>query len=141
MLSVCFDAELWSLPLAALAVDYCGVVAAVAADFISGVAKARHAGLRRTSAGYRRSFDKLGRYLLALAGLTVVDAVVMAAVACWRRTGGMIVPMVPWLSSVGAVCVALTEAKSVCERLEHKGDFHRAFELLEQLVKALRANR
>lgn len=117
-----------------LAVEYGGVVASVIADFVSGVAKARRAGVARTSRGYRRTFDKLARYLTALAGLSVVDAVILAAVACVRGTGGPSVPLLPVMTSLGALGIVLIEAKSICERVEEKGDFHRAVELIERLL-------
>lgn len=117
-----------------LAVEYGGVVASVAADFVSGVAKARRAGVARTSRGYRRTFDKLARYLTALLGLSLADAVILAAVACVRGTGGPALPLLPLLTSVGALGMVLVEAKSICETAEEKGDFHRAAELVERLI-------
>lgn len=123
--------------LVALAVEYAGVVLAVAADFLSGVAKARRAGVARTSAGYRRTFDKLARYLTALAGLTLVDAVILAAAVCVRATWSAAFPLLPVMTTLGAVGMALVEAKSICERLEEKGDFHEAASLLKWLAKFL----
>lgn len=123
--------------LVAMAVEYAGVVLAVLADFFSGVAKARRAGIRRTSGGYRRTFDKLARYLTALAGLTLVDAVILAAVVCLRATGGSSLPLLPVMTTLGAVGMALVEAKSICERVEDKGDLHRAASLLEELARLL----
>lgn len=118
----------------ALGVEYGGVVMAVGADFVCGVAKARRAGVRRTSRGYRRTFDKLGRYLTALAGLTLVDAVVLAAVACLRGSGGPMVPVVPVMTTLGAVGMALVEAKSICESAEAKEDLSRGAEMAGRLI-------
>lgn len=130
-----------ALLVVTLAAEYGGVVLAVAADFVCGVVKARRAGVRRTSSGYRRTFDKLGRYLTALGGLTVVDAMLLAAAACLRGTGGPAVPLVPVLTSLGAVGMALVEAKSVCERVERKGDLHGVAEAVERLVEFLSRRR
>ena len=126
-----------TLLIVTLAVEYGGVVAAVAADFVSGVIKSRRAGVPRTSRGYRRTFDKLLRYLTALASHSLVDAVILAAVACLRGTGGLSIPLLPVLTSVGALAMALIEAKSICERVEDKGDFHRGADMVERLIKTL----
>ena len=122
-----------TLLIVTLAVEYGGVVAAVAADFVSGVIKSRRAGVPRTSRGYRRTFDKLLRYLTALASLSLI----LAAVACLRGTGGLSIPLLPVLTSVGALAMALIEAKSICERVEDKGDFHRGADMVERLIKTL----
>lgn len=125
------------LVLIALAVEYGVVVAAVTADFVSGVAKARRAGIARTSSGYRRTFDKLGRYLTALGGLSMVDAVLIAAVICLRCTGGLTLPLLPVMTTLGSLGMALIEAKSICERVEEKGDLSRGAQLLERLIEFL----
>lgn len=127
--------DVWVLPAMALAVDYAGVVMAVGADFVSGVCKARRAEVKRTSRGYRRTFDKLGRYFAALVGLTIADAVMLAALWCLRGTAGMSVPLLPVMSSLGALGMVLCEAKSICERVEQKGDVRRGAELVDELVK------
>lgn len=129
------------LLVVALGVEYGGVVMAVGADFVCGVAKARRAGVRRTSRGYRRTFDKLGRYLAALAGLTLVDAVILAAVACLRGSGGPMVPVVPVLTSLGAAGIALVEAKSICESAEAKDDLSRGAEMLERMIDMIARKR
>lgn len=59
--------------------EYILVFFAVMADLISGVRKAKKRGELRSSYGFRKTVDKLGKYYLPLFALTVVDFMQMMA--------------------------------------------------------------
>ncbi|MDE5735091.1 MAG: phage holin family protein [Duncaniella sp.] len=122
-----------------LAVSYTGVLAAVAADLLTGILRARRTGTPLTSRGYRRTVDKIRSYLGAMLGLTLVDAVIIAALAAHRACGGSAgaVPF-PYLTSAGAVGLCLIEVKSMMENSERRLDFKRAAELAKRLFSLLR---
>ncbi|MDE6418699.1 MAG: phage holin family protein [Duncaniella sp.] len=125
------------LPL--LAVEYTGVLAAVLADLLTGLMRARRTGIPLTSRGYRRSVDKTRSYLGALLGLTLVDAMVIAALRTHIDCGGS-APLVPfpYLSTFGAIGLCLIEVKSTLENSRHRPELSRAAELVRRLIAMLR---
>lgn len=127
--------------LIVLAVDFCGVIAAILADLIAGIAKARRDRRKLTSSGFRRTVDKLSRYCLAMFGLAVVDAVIIAAVVCLniQRPEGSF-PVLPIFTSLGALGLTLIEVKSIFERTDEKGDMGRATRTIGHLLRDLVRN-
>lgn len=125
--------------LAVLAVDFCCVIAAVAADLVAGVTKARREGRRLTSSGFRRTVDKLSRYCLSLFGLMVVDAVVIAAIVCLNlQNHDSTLPVIPFFTSLGALGLTLIEVKSIFESSSSKGDLEEAVSIIGKLLETLR---
>lgn len=129
------------VPLGVLALDYVGVTAAVVADLRSGLSKARRKGEVLTSRGFRRTLDKLGGYLSVLAGLTTVDAMLMAAAVCLRLTGGMALPLLPVLTSLGSVGIVLVEVKSIAENSGRKRSLAGAMRMLRRLAEVFNLKR
>lgn len=117
-----------------LSVEYAGVFLAVVADLISGLRKSHSRGERCTSWGLRRSVDKLLRYYLALMALSLVDFMAVAAFIVLRDAGSVSIPEFPFLTTFGALSMALIEVKSIFEKAEDKGDFRRAATLLTDLL-------
>lgn len=122
--------------LIVLAVDFCCVIAAILADLIAGITKARRDRRRLTSSGFRRTVYKLSRYCLALFGLAVVDAVVIAAIVCLnvQRPEGSF-PILPIFTSLGALGLTLIEVKSIFERTDEKGDMERVARSIRHLLE------
>lgn len=121
--------------LALLAIEYAGVFLAVVADLVSGVRKSRRLGRPCTSGGLRRSVAKLSSYYLALFCLTVVDCMAIAALAALSMQGKSVVPLFPYLTTLGALSVALIEAKSIGENSPHHVDIISMFRTLLMLFK------
>lgn len=101
-----------------LSVEYSGVFIAVIADLVSGLRKSRSRGEKCTSWGLRRSVDKLLRYYLALMALSLVDFMAIAAFILLRDSGSVAIPEFPFLTTFGALSLALIEVKSICEKSE-----------------------
>ncbi len=94
-----------------LLIDYLCVLASVIADLISGLRKARLRGEKCTSSGLRRTVDKIGRYYLALFSMTVIDIMLLFSLDFLKESGIMIVPVFPYLTSCGALSLALIGSK------------------------------
>lgn len=58
-----------------LAVTYGGVVISMVVDFVTGVCKARRAGIATRSRGYKKTCDKAVKYLLPMVCLTCIDMI------------------------------------------------------------------
>ncbi len=102
--------------LVVLAVDYCGLLVAVVADLVAGISKARRKGVALTSKGFRASVDKFARYMLALLGMTAVDAVLIAVALCLQAGGDCVdFTLLPAVTSAGAAAMSLIEVKSIFE--------------------------
>lgn len=126
------SALLWVLAITVA--DYLCVVIAVAVDLRSAVLRARRQNVPRTSGGYRRTIAKLQRYLTTLLALTAVDALLVVTALMLRSTMQWAVPPLPLFSTVGAVAMALIEAKSVVENTQDARQYRQA---LRSLSRAL----
>lgn len=119
-----------------LFIDYFCVLLSIGADLLSGLRKARLRGERCTSFGLRRTVDKIGRYFLALFSMTVIDVMLMASISTLRSEGMNLVPAFPYLTTLGAVGLALIEVKSICEHADEKGELsHNITRLIEILTR------
>lgn len=122
----------WLLTL--LGVDYVGVIVAVAVDLRSGLCKAARSGQPKTSRGYRRTVDKGLRYLATLLSLTLVDVILALSAMCLRSMTGWSLPVMPLLTTLGALFMMLVEAKSVVENLHSEADWRQAAQTLSKLL-------
>ncbi len=128
------DTKTIMVALAVIAVEYAGVLLAVAADLWSGWRKAGKRGERRTSKALRRTVDKIARYYNALMALTVIDAMIIAGVCYLRGTQDWDLPVIPVFTLIGSVALALIEVKSICEKSEEKGDLTDIARLAKRLI-------
>lgn len=126
--------------LALLVVEYLGIFLAVSADLVSGLRKARRDGRPCTSRGLRRTVAKLSSYYLALFCLTVVDGMIIAALVTFAGLDGAAtaLPPFPYLTTLGALSLALIEARSIAENSPHRTDIFSALRLLFTLWKMRR---
>lgn len=106
--------------VAMLVADYLCVIIAVLIDLRSGTMKARRLGIPRTSSGYRRTIDKMMRYVITLLALTAVDAMIVTGAMLLHSTMAWHVPAFPALTTIGAIGIGLIEAKSVVENSQQK---------------------
>lgn len=117
-----------------LITEYSGVILTVIADLVSGLRKARREGRLLTSCGFRRTVRKLVSYFLALFSLSVVDAMIITAIIVYSMNGSDIpLSPFPFLTTFGAIALAMIEIKSICENSPHRSLFSQAFELLKKL--------
>lgn len=121
--------------------EYILVFCAVVADLVSGLRKARRRGEARRSKALRRTVEKLATYYNALAALTVIDAMLMAAVVYLRVACGYDnVPLLPAMTLLGSIGIAIIEVKSIYEKAEEKEqrNFDDAAHMLAQCLKMLK---
>lgn len=121
-----------------LLIFYCGVLAAVLADLVSGLRKAGLRGEKFTSSGLRRTVDKIGRYYLALFSMTVIDFMLIATLDRLAASGICPVPSFPYFTGFGALAISLIEVKSILESSDEKGDIRRIVRELFDVLTRLR---
>lgn len=121
-LTMTFEINLQQLAVVCflLFAEYALVLASVIADLISGRKKAKQRGELRTSYGYRRTVDKLGRYYLPLFALTVVDIMQMIAIWYLNYYHDTNIPLLPIMTLIGAIGIGLIEIKSILEKSDEK---------------------
>lgn len=116
----------------------CTPIVFILLDYWSGTRKARRNGIPLMSHGMRRSVQKACTYYNALLALAVVDAMQIWGLWYINTFYSHDIPLFPWLTSVGAACIALIEVKSIMESADEKAK-KQAGEVLE-LAKALAAS-
>ena len=121
--------------LGVMAAEYVGVGVAVMADLVSGVRKARREGDSCSSRGLRRTVSKLTSYYLLLFCLSVVDGMALAAIVTLDTLGHPTIPPFPWLTSAGALSLALIEVVSIVENSPHRLPLLQSMKLLLRLLK------
>ena len=115
------NSRLWLFLM--LFIDYVSVIIAVLVDLRSAVMKARRENRPRTSGGYRRTVEKVSRYLITLIALTIIDGMIAGSALVLRSTMEWSVPGFPFFSTIGAIGLALIEGKSVMENSQRRSDF------------------
>lgn len=129
------DSKVMVTVMCVMTVEYVGVLAAVVADLVSGIRKSRREGRECRSRGLRRTVSKLSSYYLALFCLSVIDVMVIASVVALQSLGKPTVEPFPYLTSVGAISLAMIEAKSIVENSPHSLRLLDALDLLRKLRK------
>lgn len=121
-----------------LAVEYTGVILAVLADLVTGLSHSRREGVPLTSKRLRHTVEKLKSYLGALLLVTLVDAMIIAASLGLKSCGADGFAPFPYLSTAGAIGLALIEVKSMLENMPNRADLRRAARLVTLLKKLLK---
>lgn len=96
-----------------LIIVYCGVIVAMLIDLIAGLRKARAAGRKTTSRGYKQTCDKAVKYFLPMVCLTCIDIIASA-----------ILP-VPFMTMAMGVYNIFCELKSILETTHDKSEIDR----------------
>lgn len=117
-----------------VAIDYIVLVLAVLVDLRSGTMRALRRGERRTSRGYRRTVEKVSRYMVTLLACTLVDVILVLSAVFLRYDMGVHIPVFPLLTTLGALAMSLIEVKSVMENSQSKDDYT---ELVRELNRLL----
>lgn len=125
-----------------IAIEYLLVLAAVVADMVSGIRKARRCGKATRSRALRRTADKLLRYYNLLAILSIIDVMQIAAMLYLRTIEGYDLPAVPAFTFIGSIGIALIEVKSIVENGsgKEKSDMAEIAEMVDDLVKSGKLN-
>lgn len=105
-----------TLPLIFIGVCYALCVIAVILDLISGVKKAKACGEYRSSRKFRRTVDKLVKYLNMLAVLTCIDAIQIFSFYIIAAQSGKIFIMLPLFTGLGTIFACFVELKSIYEK-------------------------
>lgn len=113
---------------------YCLVLVAILADLWSGITKARKAGIIRSSYGFRKTVEKMGRYYNVLFVLTIMDAMQIAAVWYMEEFYNKLIPMFPFITLIGSIGICLIEFKSIYEKSEDKVRFDEVGKMAGQIL-------
>lgn len=114
--------------------EYLFVLLMVMADLFSGVQKAKKNGVVRSSFGFRRTVEKLSRYLNLLIGLTIVDAIHISAIWYLETYYDYTIPLFPLFTLIGSLFMAFIELKSIYEKAEDKQRFEEVGKLAGKII-------
>ena len=119
LVSTFFDE--FTIAIIAYSLCYMFVLLAIIGDLISGVRKAKSAGVLRTSEGYKRTIEKIAKYYNMLFAISILDAFVLMTVYILQSKGWLLsVPLFPIITVLGGIYIAFVEFRSVSEKLEDK---------------------
>jgi hypothetical protein len=113
---------------------YILVLLAILADLWSGLRKAKRRCEIRSSFGFKRTVDKLARYYNALFALTIIDIMQMIAVWYLDTFYGYMIPLIPFISILGAIGIGMIEIKSIFEKAEDKAQFAHIGDLAGRII-------
>lgn len=99
---------------------YSLVLLVIFLDLWAGVRKAKARGEYRSSFGYRKTVDKIGKYFNMLFVITVIDVIQMLAIWEMNEQTSHSLPIIPFLTFIGAMFVGFIELKSIYEKNEDK---------------------
>ncbi len=114
---------------------YIGILFMIAADFWSGIRKAKKNNIVRSSYGFRRTVEKIKEYYNAMIALTIIDAMQITSLWYLETYYQYSIPMFPFVSLIGAIGLSIIEIKSIYEKAEDKQRFHEAGALISQIAK------
>ena len=123
--------------LGILAFIYIIILAMVLLDLWSGIRKAKQRGEYTSSYGLRRTFDKLGKYYNVIIALTVADVLQMGFLWHYNIENQMSIPILPFVTALGAFFVCFVEIKSICESADKKmrGQYQEAAKQISHILK------
>lgn len=110
---------LWSR-LGIILFIYIVVLFVVVLDLWSGVRKAKRRKEYRSSAGYRRTVEKLARYYNLIFAFTATDSLQMGFLWQYNSENGSHFPMLPFFTLAVALFICFIEIKSIFESADKK---------------------
>jgi len=108
------------LQLVVLLVIYLLVAVSIFLDLWAGIRKAKQRGEFRSSAGFRKTVDKFCRYYNMLLAVTVIDVLAMLVCGLLNHLYGYHIPVLPYVTALGAVFICFIEVKSIFEKNDQK---------------------
>lgn len=123
--------------LGILAFIYIIILIMVMLDLWSGIRKAKQRKEYTSSYGLRRTFDKLAKYYNVIFALTVADILQMGFLWHYNTVNEANIPLIPFLTALGAFFVCFVEIKSICESADKKmkGEYQEAAKQLAEILK------
>lgn len=120
-----------------LAIIYFAVLAVIFLDLWSGIRKAKARGEYSSSAGLRRTVDKISKYFNMIFVITIIDAVQMLGIWLLNDQAGCAMPILPFLTFIGAMFVGFIELKSIYEKNsdKEKAKMQEAAKLASHILK------
>lgn len=120
------------------AVIYALIFIMVVLDLWSGMRKAKKRGEFRSSYGLRRTTDKLARYYNVLLALSVADCLQMVFLYYLNQENGSHLPLLPFMTTLGALLICIIEIKSMYESADKKvrAEYQEAAKILTELLKS-----
>ena len=106
-----------------LAATYTCVLVAIAVDFVSGVRKARRAGVATRSRGYKMTCDKAVKYFLPMLCLSCIDFLASIFFAA------------PFLTLAMGAFNIFCEGKSLMESIHDKTEIREAAETMRLIIE------
>jgi hypothetical protein len=103
-----------------LVVMYLLILTVIFLDLWAGVRKAKIRGEFRSSFGFRKTVEKIGKYYNMIFVITVIDAMQMIAISQINLQINAHLPLIPILTFIGSIFVGFIELKSVYEKAEDK---------------------
>lgn len=101
-------------------VIYLLVALAIFLDLWAGIRKAKARGEYRSSAGLRKTVDKFCRYYNMLLTVTVIDVLQMLLLGFLNHLYGYTIPVLPVITTLGAIFIVFIELKSIFEKNDRK---------------------
>lgn len=123
--------------LGVLALIYGLIFVMVVLDLWSGVRKAKRRGEFTSSIGLRRTTEKLAKYYNLIIALTVTDLLQMGFLGYYNMENESSIPLLPFVTALGALLVCIVEIKSIYESADKKlqGQYQEAAKQLSELLK------
>lgn len=132
--------DLWGMicsKIGILAFIYIIVFVMVLLDLWSGVKKAKKRKEYTSSTGLRRTADKLAKYYNVIFALTAADLLQMGFFWNYNVENEASIPLLPFVTAVGAFFVCFVEIKSICESADKKmkGQYQEAAKQISEILK------
>lgn len=89
-------------------------------DLCAGIRKAKQRGEFRSSFGLRKTVEKVAKYFNMLFVITVIDGIQMLAITQLNAQITHQLPVIPFLTFIGAIFVGFIELKSIYEKAGDK---------------------
>lgn len=122
--------------LVMLACIYALVLFVIFLDLWAGIRKARQRGEFRSSFGLRKTVEKVGKYFNMIFVITVIDGIQMLAITQLNAQITHQLPVIPFLTFIGAIFVGFIELKSIYEKAgdKEKAKINEAAKLAGQIM-------
>lgn len=115
-----------------VALIYVWVFAVAMCDLRAGIRKAKQRGEYKSSKKMRRTIEKMTTYYNIMLAVSLVDALLVFALALMRVN----IPRIPYMTFVGGILIGIIEIKSIYEKAEdkQKADIQDALAILSQIL-------
>ncbi|MBQ3700822.1 MAG: hypothetical protein II886_13110 [Prevotella sp.] len=99
---------------------YVIILGLIFCDLRAGIRKAKQQGKYRTSAGYKRTIEKISKYYNMTFALSLLDALQLAIIFFLYHFYRIDIVMIPWFTLIALGYVGFVEVKSIWEPADIK---------------------